>query len=186
MTLTKRKYAMIRHQTQLRNTLHQLCREWMTHGVPSSEGLDQTAEGLRAWKQQYGVSGIWSKPLLMVTATIDDGIGQGIEIITRYAEIAGLQVQSLGLMQDPVHIIASCRQCRPAILGLTILQLDSDEALAHIGHNLPSDTVLVAGGPVFKYDPEMAQRCGVTYAAANVAYFIKFLLNWEPGHGTTT
>lgn len=156
----------------------------MSHGLPSREVLDQTTAELNTWKQHHSVTGIWPQRPLMLTTTLDDGIGQGLAIISQYAEVAGLQVQPLGLMQRPDHIIAACRQHRPAILGLTILQLDSDDDLASIGHNLPPGTALVAGGPVFKFDPEMAQRCSVTYMAASVAYFIDYLLNWEPAHGT--
>lgn len=175
---------MIHPKQQLSEKLRRLSREWIDHGLPSREVLDQTAAALTAWKAQHKVTGIWPQPPLMVTATIDDGIGQGIEMISRYAKVVGLQVQALGLMQQPEHIIETCQHYRPAILGLTILQLDSDDDLADIGHNLPTGTTLIAGGPVFKFDPEMAQRCGVTYTASNVAYFINYLLDWEPGHGT--
>lgn len=171
---------------QLRDKLHSLSREWIARGLPSADALRQAAVELSAWKDTHGVQGIWERSPQMVTATIDDGIGQGIEIISIYAQLAGLQVDPLGLMQAPDHIIYRCKKQRPAILGLTILQLDSDEALAHIGHHLPPETALVAGGPVFKFDPDMAQRCGVTYMAANVADFIGYLLGWEPGHAPTT
>lgn len=169
----------------LRDKLNSLSREWMASGLPSGAALRQAADGLTLWKQTHGVTGIWPRIPLMMTATIDDGIGQGIEIISMYAKVAGLRVRSLGLMQQPDHIIDTCRNQRPSILGLTILQLDSDDVLARIGHHLPPETALVAGGPVFKYDPDMALRCGVTYAAANVADFIDYLLKWEPGHGPT-
>jgi methylmalonyl-CoA mutase cobalamin-binding subunit len=175
---------MTRPSGQLREQLHRLSQEWMAQGLPSRQVLDHTAAGLRDWKQCHAVTGIWPQRPLMATATIDDGIGQGIEIISRYAEVAGLRIQPLGLMQTPESIVAHCRRYHPAILGLTILQLDSDEALARIGHQLPSDTALIAGGPVFKFDPQMARRCGVTYAAPNLACFINFLLNWTPDHDT--
>jgi len=57
-----------------------------------------------------------------------------------------------------------------------MLQLDSEEELVSIAHRLPAGTCLIAGGPAFRHDPEMAQRCGVHYVAANVAYFIDYLL----------
>ncbi len=166
----------------LRNELRRLSQNWIEQGQPPREKLNQTANELRRWKKQHAVEGIWSKPPLMVTATLDDGIGQGIEIINLYADVAGFELHFLGVLQSPDAILEACRQYRPAILGLTILQLDSDEDLARIGRHLPPDTALVAGGPVFQYDPELAQRGGVTYAAPNLAGFIDFLLDWEPGH----
>ncbi|MBI5897150.1 MAG: hypothetical protein HZB24_14495 [Desulfobacterales bacterium] len=87
-----------------------------------------------------------------------------------------MQVIPLGLVRPADAIVAACLAHHPEYLGLTVLQLDSEEDLARVGHRLPAGTCLIAGGPAFRYDPEMALRCGVHYVAANVAYFIDFLL----------
>ncbi len=63
---------------------------------------------------------------------------------------------------------------------MTVLQLDSDDDLARVGHALPARTRLIAGGPVFKFDPDMADRCGIDYVAPSVAHFVAYLLRW-PG-----
>jgi len=116
----------------------------------------------------------------MLTATLDDGIGQGISLIERFAAAAGLEVQRIGLLQYPGFILERCHILQPAMLGLTVLQLDSDDDLAEVGLNRPVQTSIVAGGPAFKFDPEMGKRCRVDYIAPNVAYFINYLLDWKP------
>ena len=154
---------------------------WITRGLPSRQALDTAADELLRWKAIHGVAGLWPRRPLMLTATLDDGIGQGLKIIQRYADILGIDIVSLGLLQDPEAILAACRKHEPDFLGLTILQLDSDDDLCRVGHGLPSKTLLIAGGPVFKFDPEMAERCKVGYVARDVAFFIEFLLDWSSG-----
>jgi len=50
-----------------------------------------------------------------------------------------------------------------------------------ISKNLPSKTNIIAGGPVFTADPGFARRTGIHFVAKNVAYFIRFLLQFESG-----
>ena len=116
----------------------------------------------------------------MLTATLDDGMGHGLALIERFAAVMGVSVSPLGLLIKPEAIIAACTQAKPDFLGLTVLQLDSDDDLARVSRNLPANTCLIAGGPAFRYDPEMAERCAVSHVAENVAYFIDFVLNWTP------
>lgn len=164
---------------EFREKLGRISRKWISDGLPSRQKLESTAEALAQWKRDQQVSGIWPNRPLMLTGTIDDGIGQGIQIIECYAKVMGLQVHRLGLLLNPDTIIYQCRQLQPDILGLTILQLDSDDALYKVGHNLPSKTRLITGGSVFKSDPDMASRCHVNYVASNVAFFINDLLKWK-------
>lgn len=161
---------------QLKQHLEKISRDWISHGLPSRQVLESTADELEEWKQSHAVSGIWAKQPLMLTATLDDGIGQGISIIERYAEVVGLEVQRIGLLQKPETIVDRCHSLQPLILGLTVLQLDSDEDLAQVGHQRPPNTCIIAGGPVFKFDPDMADRCKVDYVALDLAYFIDYLL----------
>ena len=126
-----------------------------------------------------GGSGLWDNPPLMITATLDDGLGQGIEVIRMFSETAGLEIIDLGLLVAPEKIIAACKKNNPDLLGLTVLQFDSEEDISMISKNLPSKTKIIAGGPVFTADPEFARRTGVHFTAKNAAYFIRFLLQFH-------
>ena len=123
-----------------------------------------------------GASGLWENPPLIITATLDDGLGQGLEIIRMFSETAGLEIIDLGLLVTPEKIIAACKKNNPDLLGLTVLQFDSEEDILTISRNLPARTKIIAGGPVFAGDPGFARRTGIHFTAKNVAYFIQFLL----------
>ncbi|MDA8137548.1 MAG: hypothetical protein M0036_02740 [Desulfobacteraceae bacterium] len=161
----------------LRRSLEHLSQQWITQGVPSREQVMTSGQRLLQGRSAPARQSLWSSAPRLVTASLDDSIGQGLEVIHLFARVMGLVVTPLGLMQRPEAILAACHSHRPAYLGLTVLQPDSEEDLARIGLHLPPDTCLIAGGPAFRYDPEMAERCGVHYVAANVAYFIDFVLN---------
>lgn len=171
--MTTQGTASAREKFRIR--LQNLSKAWRNSGLPSNQELVSIARQLDVDKKKHGIQGIWSSPPLMVTATIDDGLGQGLEIIHRYAAVVGLEIHPLGLMQTPGKIVAECRARKPHFLGLTVLQLDSDDDLAYIGHHLPCKTRLIAGGPVFKFDTEMARRCGVHFIAPDVAHFVDFM-----------
>ena len=112
----------------------------------------------------------------MITATLDDGLGQGLEVIRMFSETAGLEIIDLGLLVAPEKIIAACNKNNPDLLGLTILQFDSEEDILMISKNLPSKTKIIAGGPVFTADRGFARRTGIHFVAKNAADFIRFLL----------
>jgi methanogenic corrinoid protein MtbC1 len=122
---------------------------------------------------------LWNIPLLMITATLDDGLGHGLEVIRIFSEVAGLEILDLGLLVTSEKVITSCNRNKPDLLGLTVLQFDSEEDILMISRNLPSKTKIIAGGPVFIADQEFARRTGIHFAAKNVAYFIDFLLQFE-------
>jgi methylmalonyl-CoA mutase cobalamin-binding subunit len=161
---------------QLRQKLRRICDQWITEGLPSRQVLERTADELEQWKKRLRIAGIWPLRPLLATATLDDGLGQGLTVIERYAGVVGLEVERIGLLQQPQTIIDTCHRRQPAFLGLTVLQLDSDDALADIGRSLPEHTRLIAGGPVFAFDPEMAVRCNIDFVAADLAHFVAFLL----------
>jgi hypothetical protein len=163
----------------LRQELERLSRDWIAHGMPSRETVLQTGRRLSDLKEQNPAARLWAPSLRMMTATLDDGIGQGLQIIHVFAEIMDLRVTPLGLLQPPGTITAACRADLPDYLGLTVLQLDSEEDLALVGRNLPAETRLIAGGPAFRLDPDLALRCGVHAVAANVAHFIRIVLEDE-------
>jgi methylmalonyl-CoA mutase cobalamin-binding subunit len=168
---------MERPTTQYRQAIDQLASDWISSGLPSRQGLDQTADELLRLRERLGIPGLWSAPPLMVTATLDDGLGQGLAVIEKYALVIGIRLISLGLMQPPEAIVAACRRKQPKYLGMTVLQFDSEDDLMSIADNLPTHTRIIAGGPVFSSDPEFAERTGTHYAAKNVAYFLRFMLD---------
>jgi len=171
---------MIEPQIKFRKRLTNLLDYWKKTGFPSRAELMSTGKELLKWKTQNQIKGIWEKSPLMVTATKDDGLGQGLQVIHLYAEVAGIRIKSLGLLQTPQQIIETCREVQPDFLGLTVLQFDSEEDLTAICTNLPPETRVVAGGPIFKADPDLAHRAGVHYAAKNVAAFLEYLLHYKP------
>jgi methylmalonyl-CoA mutase cobalamin-binding subunit len=160
----------------LRDRLALLSFRWRTEGLASREQLLRAGESVLQWKKLNGSGGLWANAPRLFTATLDDGIGQGLDIIHLFARVMGMTVTRLGLLQKPQTIVAACRRHCPEYLGLTMLQLDSEDELTFVGHHLPAQTRLIAGGSAFKYDPEMAARCGVFHVAANVAHFIDLLL----------
>jgi methylmalonyl-CoA mutase cobalamin-binding subunit len=174
-TTDRSKLAPHTAEQRYRIQLQCLSKQWKTNGLPSAQELDRVAQKLEADKKKYRIQGIWGQKPMMVTATIDDGMGQGLNIIQRYAAVVGLEVHPLGLMQSPEKIVTACRQHRPRFLGMTVLQLDSDDDLTRISRQLPPETMLIAGGPVFKFDTDMAARCGIHFVAVDVAHFIDFM-----------
>jgi protein O-GlcNAc transferase len=167
------------YRKQLREKLEGLSRKWQSKGLPSRSGLEKAAGDLREWKVKTGGSGLWDTPPLMITATLDDGLGHGLEVIRMFSETAGLEIIELGLLVTPDKIIAACKKNKPDLLGLTVLQFDSEENILMISRNLPSKTKIIAGGPVFTADREFARRTGIHFVAKNVAHFIRFLLEFE-------
>jgi methylmalonyl-CoA mutase cobalamin-binding subunit len=163
------------HNPLLWEKLNDLVSQWQGN-LPSYEALMTLAQQMAQWKRQHDIRSMWPTPPRMVTATIDDSIGQGIAIINRYARLAGLQVTPLGLMQSPQAIVSACRDIQPKWLGLTVLQLDSEDDLCAIAAQLPPVTRLIAGGPALVIDSELGQRAGVHHTARNLSGFIDILL----------
>jgi hypothetical protein len=164
----------------LRHKLGNLSRGWHHDGMPSRQSLEAQLDELARWKRSQDVHGLWTPAPLMQTATLDDGLGQGLALIRPVAEAAGLRVVHMGLMLAPQSIVAACHKQRPALLGLTVLQLDTEAELAQIGSQLPPGTSLVCGGAAFACDPNLAGRCNVRWVARDMAHFLDLLLDWNP------
>ncbi len=163
-------------QGKFRAAVKRYADQWLTEGLPSRQGLDEAAVKLLALRRRLGVAGIHRRPATLLTATLDDGLGQGLAVIERFAAAIGMSLISLGLMQTPAAVIDACRRHRPDYLGLTVLQFDTEADLAFIAANLPPETRIVAGGPVFAGDPAFAERTGTHLAARNVADFLRIML----------
>ncbi len=159
---------------EFRQVILDVLRNW--EGVsPSREAYLNAARELLTWRLSRNHAGLWESPPLMVTATIDDGWGYGLEVIEKLAEAAGVGITALGLLQSPENIVKACLELSPRLLGLTVLQLDSDDWVADIVRRLPSPTLLVAGGAAFQYDEDFARRTGTHVVVKNGAAFLQFL-----------
>ncbi len=164
--------------SDLRQRINHYLSQWRSM-APTRTVLEAAARNVVEWKNRTGAACIWEKAPLMVTATLDDGWGNGIQLIHLFAEAAGVRVFSLGLLQNVASVLTVCREKEPDLLGVTVLQLDTEEPLSAICRGLPSKTRVVAGGPVFSADPDLAARAGVFFVARNAADFWRFLLECE-------
>jgi len=162
----------------LKERLETLLQAWRGSRAPSRWELMNTLHELLEWKEDLKIPGIWSPPPLLVTTTLDDGWGHGLEVIETCGRVAGLQVERLGLLQSAEQIIDHCRRSRPQMLGMTVLQLDTEATLSQIAKELKGCTLILVGGPPFRIDPELADRTKVDYVAKDVADFLDFLLRF--------
>ena len=135
---------------EMRNTLKKYALKWQQDKKWSWSAIYETGERLLAWKESENIPGIFEKPPRMITATIDDGIGQGLKMIHLFSELAGIEVIRLGLMQTPEAIIAACVDQQPDFLGMTVLQFSSEEILQDINARIPEKTRIIAGGPALR------------------------------------
>ncbi|MBC2735225.1 MAG: hypothetical protein HF981_12780 [Desulfobacteraceae bacterium] len=163
----------------MRDRLTDLLQQWSRRGKPSREDYFSMARELEALRRQSEWGGLWPQPPSMITATLDDGWGHGLDIIEALAASVGVAVHSLGVLQAPATIVQACRERQPDLLGLTVLQFDSDDALIHITRSLPPGTTLIAGGAAYRFDPEFAERTGTHAVARDGIAFLRFLLDYQ-------
>lgn len=163
--------------TTLRRHLEALLERWQRQGLPGRQGLTAAAGEVERRRRDTGLAPLWQRPPLMLTATLDDGFGFGLEVIEAWARALGLEVQPLGLLQTPEAILEACWELRPALLGLTVLQLDSAEALVEVGRGRPEETAVVVGGPIFASCPELAEQANLRLVARSAADFVRFLID---------
>ena len=168
---------------KMRKKLADLATDWREQGLPPAKSLMTVGEELLAEKKNRGLGALWPQPPAMVTATIDDGWGAGLEPIRLYAEIAGVAVTHLGLLLEPADVVAGCQRLQPDILGLTILHFETEEILTRqIMPALPAATIAIVGGPIFK-TMEAGDLAEKPYQVADTLIdFLDFLLDW-PGNG---
>ncbi|MCG6909054.1 MAG: cobalamin B12-binding domain-containing protein [Deltaproteobacteria bacterium] len=165
-------------RTDLRCVLEQLAEILDKDRSWSRAEIFRAGEMLLRWRESASRRGLWDAPPVMMTTTLDDAIGQGLQIIHLFGNLAGLDVRPLGLMQSPEAIIAACRQARPEMLGLTVLQFHSEEILCEIADQLRPATRVIAGGPIFKSMAPQALE-GKGYLVLNhIRHFIDFLLRF--------
>jgi hypothetical protein len=158
--------------------LREIVKDWnrADRSFPSHSELESSGSMLLKWKRTEKIKGLWDDSPLMVSTTLDDGLGQGLRVINLFSEVAGLMVMPIGLLQPPEKIIDVCNKNFPDILGLTVLQFDSEEMIVKIRREIDPNIRIIAGGPVFTADSEFAERTGINFVAKNVASFLEYLL----------
>jgi len=164
----------------VRDDVRNLLQKWRLKGKPTREDYLAGAQVLESLRRKSPSGGLWTKPPLMITATLDDGWGHGLEIIETLAAAVGVAMHPLGVLQRPAAILAACREKQADLLGLTVLQFDSDDDLTEVTRGLPPETTLIAGGAAFIHDPEFAARTGTPHVARDGAAFLDFLLRYKP------
>jgi methylmalonyl-CoA mutase cobalamin-binding subunit len=169
----------------MRDAVVRMIRDWSRQRKPTREDYLKGAQTLETARLASGTGGLWPTPPLMLTATLDDGWGHGLDVIEALAQAVGVRVRRLGLLQTPADVAAACRKRQPNLLGLTVLQFDTDDALKRITADLPPSTTLVAGGAAYRYDPDFAGRTGTHAVAQDGMGFLKFLLDYQPMDSTT-
>lgn len=168
----------------LLQSIDALLAEWARQPRrPSREDYLAAAAFLARQRGAPG-DGLWRAPPALLTATLDDGWGHGLEVIEALAAAVGVRVRRLGLLQTPQAVLAACRREGPDLLGLTVLQFDSEEAVAAIARGLPRGTTLVAGGAAYRYDEDFARRTATPVAIRDGAAFLDFLRGYQTGAGS--
>jgi methylmalonyl-CoA mutase cobalamin-binding subunit len=166
-------------QPTLETLIRQQTARWREAGLPGHDGLIQAAAAIAALRAAPGTRPLWRRPPLMLTATLDDALGQGLAVIHRFADAVGLRRHHLGLALSPEVVIDACRAQRPSLLGMTVLQFDTQTDLACIRRRIPAGTRMVCGGPIFKADAHLAARCGIDFVAAHAGAFLDYLLDLQ-------
>lgn len=161
----------------LQTPIRDLIARWRQAGLPGYDALAAEADALYTLREAQATLPLWKIPPRLLTATLDDALGQGLTVIHRFADALGLQLHHLGLTVSADTIITACCAEAPALLGMTVLQFDSEEDLARIRQEIPPQVRMVCGGPLFKADPDLAERCGIDFVASSVGSFLEYLLD---------
>ena len=161
---------------RLRTKINSLVSDWEASGLPGRTTLHEIADDLLAWRSDHNVAGLWQTPPCMMGATLDDAWGLGIELILKYAGVLGMETRYLGVLLTWQELVAACRSFRPDYLGLTLLQLDSEDDVIALRKQLPAEVKIIAGGPVFKLDADLQERAGIDVVAKDLTVFLRFLL----------
>ena len=164
-------------QQSMRPILEEMSRMLHANASWSRAEIFRAGEILQDRKDAMVIKGLWQLPPRMITATLDDAIGQGLQIIHLFSRLAGVNVQSMGLMQPPDKIIDFCRKSSPDILGMTLLQFHSEEILCDIVASLPPQTTTIVGGPIFKSFSRKELNNKDYLVLNDIHLFLEFLLD---------
>jgi len=164
---------------KLRKIISEFVNTWQNDPTTSWTQIYTIGETLLEWKTQNNINGLWDITPIMMTATIDDAIGQGLKMIHLFSCLAGIDIISLGLMQSKETIIERCQKQHADFLGMTILQFDTESVLNTIIPKIPEKMCVLVGGPIFKTIPkkELHEKKYVPFN--NICDYLTFLLNLE-------
>ncbi len=164
----------------LQQKLRELADTWRKQGLPSTSELKAAGKRLVDWKKEKQIPGLWPVAPRLVTATLDDGWGMGLEVISLYAALAGMAVTSLGLLLEAETIIQACQAQPPDLLGLTILHFDTEAELVDtIVPALPDTVKILVGGPVFRTMTAEELSAKPYRVAADLPAFVAYLLAYR-------
>ena len=155
-----------------RSELRKLAECWDIKCPPRWTML-KTLEELAEKRIKLSIKTVLDRESLILTATIDDGWGLGLELIHKACDVLGLPYRFLGLLLTPEEIIDACGEVQPNFLGLTILHDSSKNTLHRIVSEVPEDTIVFIGGSNFFEEAFFPRR---VIFVPNVAYFIRFFV----------
>jgi len=164
---------------KLRKILNEFVNQWQNDPKISWTQIYHIGEKLLEWKTQKGIAGIWKKSPKMITATMDDSLGQGLKMIHLFSRIAGIDIMPLGLMLSEETIIDACNNQFPDFLGMTILQYDTEKVLNSMIQKFPDKMNILVGGPIFKAIPRNELQNKKYISFNNVSNYLEFLLCFE-------
>lgn len=152
-------------------------QHWRVFGLPGRWQVLQELKELQRLQEALGAD---ARPAsdrfpILYLATLDDGWGHGLDVIEAAARAVGVRTVRLGLLCSAEHIVDACRRRPPDVLGLTILHAETEPIVSAVVQGLPSGVTVLAGGPVFRWDPNFAQRTGLQAVIQDVGDFLQWL-----------
>ncbi|MEJ5299511.1 MAG: cobalamin-dependent protein [Thermodesulforhabdaceae bacterium] len=149
---------------------------WEKSGIPPRWSLLEELKKLQSLRISLGLSSICENPPRLITATLDDGWGLGIEVIHMACNALGIPYNFLGLMKTPEEIVDACASDPPDIVGVTVIQEDSAEELLRLRRLLQPNILILAGGPGLK-DPAEISHENNLIIVKNVSHFIRMIID---------
>lgn len=142
--------------------------KWQQEGIPPRWTLIEELKKLSNLRKSLGIPSILPYPFRILTTTLDDGWGLGLDIIHHACDVFGIDYTFLGFLKSPEEIIEACSREMPNALGVTVIQEESLDSLLEIRRMLPDYVEVFAGGPGLQ---ELPTCKGIT-VLKNVLEFI--------------
>ena len=167
------------NDNRLQTALVRLCNAWEARGLFSRHRLITVGTQMAQWRRDKNIPGLWPRPPVLATATLDDGIGMGLDLIELYAGVAGMRVERWGLLMEPKDLVEKCKTGCPDLLGLTVLREDAMDLLDEgIAPHMAGVTTILAGGPVFRMLPLSEQKEKPYVILPDLSAFVRYVLSF--------